>query len=66
MYEEMTIAQLEELLQTVEAQRDTLKSQAREITAVLDKKRAVEGVQKKLAGMSEAERAALREALSET
>lgn len=66
MYEEMTIEELETTLAEVEVQRDALKVQAREIVAVLDQKRTFEAAQKKLAGLSETERAALREALSET
>lgn len=58
-YEQMTVEQLTAELQRLNEQRAALREQAIAVHAVLDRKQAVETARRKLAEMSDVEKAAL-------
>lgn len=58
-YEQMTVEQLTAELQRLNEQRAALREQAMGVHAVLDRKQAVETARRKLAEMSDVEKAAL-------
>ena len=58
-YEQMTVEQLEAELQRISGERAALKEQAVAAHTVLDRRQAVEAARRKLAEMSDVEKAAL-------
>lgn len=58
-YEQMTIEELEAFIAKINAERAVLKAQAVAVHAVLDAKNTTAAAAKKLATMSDAEKAAL-------
>ena len=58
-YELMTVEQLTAELQRINEERAALREQAMAVHAVLDRKQAVETARRKLAEMSDVEKAAL-------
>lgn len=61
--DEMSVEQLQAQLDRLNAERDALKEQIRRITPVLDAKQAQAAAGRKLAAMSDSERAALAQLL---
>lgn len=62
-YENMTLSELEQAIQSVGGQRDTLKAQAVAIQAVIDRKTAQANADRLLAGLGDADKAALLQAI---
>lgn len=62
--EKMSIEELQERLNQINAQRDELIAEARQVSGVLNLKVALRAAESKLAAMSEVERAALTQVLA--
>ena len=62
-YENMTLPELEQAIQAIGAQRDTLKVQAQSIQVVVDRKTAQANADRLLAGLGDADKAALLQAI---
>lgn len=61
--EAMSAEELQERLDGINRQRDELTAEARQVAEVLNRKLALKAAEDKVAGMSEAERAALTQVL---
>lgn len=62
-YETMTLPELEQAIQAIGAQRDALKAQAAAVQAVIDRKTAQANADRLLAGLGDADKAALLQAI---
>lgn len=62
-YETMTLPELEQAIQAIGVQRDALKAQAVAVQAVIDRKTAQANADRMLAGLGDAEKAALLQAI---
>lgn len=63
MYDNMTLAELEQAIQAIGAQRDALKAQAGQIQLVIDRKTAKANAQRLIANLGDADKAALLQAI---
>ena len=63
-YEQMSVEQLTAELQRINEERAALKAVAGAVHAVLDRKQAVETARRKLAAMSDVEKAALAQVVA--
>lgn len=64
--ENMTVAELEKINRDLSQQRNALKEQQRKVVLALDRKRAIEDAEAKVAAMPQAEKDALTQALGLT
>ena len=62
--DEMTVEELDEMIQALMAQRAELKTQQVKVQQVRDKKAAIEAAQAKVAALSDVERAAMLQVLA--
>jgi len=63
MYDNMTLAELEAASQSISSQRQALKEQAGAIQTVIDRKTAEANAQRLIAGLGDADKAALLQAI---
>ena len=63
MYDNMTLEELEKASQQIGVQRDALKAQGAQIQAVIDRKTAKANADRMIANLSDADKAALLQAI---